>query len=1080
MKAKNLIWLCAVGVLFFCCFCPAYFCYGQGSLTERLEEATQMKNRSGVSSQPAPAQSPASPASSDATQPAQERDEFYPGQTITQLTDPDTGNTKSLVKMPDGTLKLMEKDDKGKIISEMELSRDQADMVLLEEDGLTTEMTKLPDGRTQVKQYDEDGNLISSETLPYKDKMASASSYDPQARTTTTVRRNEDGSKTITQTDEDGFVLSEETISPEDEKATYASSYDRDAGITTTCRKNTDGTHDITHSKSWQDSDGSDHVMEVDSAGNKTETITTAEGVTTIKKTNPEGNSIATTRYDDGTVRTVEQAPEGNIVETTTTAAGHTYRVAKDPQGNTTGSITQYNDGSSMMVDSEKGNKVEVSAVADDGTRTVVVTDKEGNQVITTVDEENNVISADEKWVTPPEAGERYYRNVLGGEDWDSLPDSTKSQYGNSERSLIEKNQMQALRDQQQLERQAQEEADRQWQLQQQQQLEERLAQLEQDEMKRAQKLQEQQTARDERRKLELERLEAQTKASELQQQLDWAYNTGDQEEITRLENLMDEHHDQTAHLFEFTEDEKAQAERYQQVRDQVHQEISFMAESYGGTDARARVEREIEAASAKDSWGEASLRELSFTGMTVDMVDEDMVYQQGVKVRADNKVIAAQQYLQREDLTDQQRRAAEQILEVALMERENADSAIGYDKMIIAAGAGSDLLAAGVGSAGARATRALFPKLFPNMSRRLAQSVPRLAPAPPTPPSGAASAQAAREAAAALSPEETPGISQPATSTAGREATGVSQHATTIMESPEAIADDAFRLQETDVMRPSETQGSSVRKGASAFDEEFRIDLDTEEGIRALEEREARMDAEIAELRAEGKKLTIDPDHMYLFEPELLERPGFKNVPETTPAELPSMAEHLTPEQAAKAEAETVITRAVEPKTQSSGAKSAKVPETELEIQLLDSKGRPITDAQLRELEVAGQKLDAALQRRYANTNEKMPPMHVLDQEAFNAVKADGKLTTGDINFSAEGVGPSRRGGEAVKVKKGFENKIHFIERGPDGWGVKYFKNGKKYLPDGKTVDLSQGQDYIPLDMLQYFDKATGKWVDF
>lgn len=135
--------------------------------------------------------------------------------------------------------------------------------------------------------------------------------------------------------------------------------------------------------------------------------------------------------------------------------------------------------------------------------------------------------------------------------------------------------------------------------------------------------------------------------------------------------------------------------------------------------------------------------------------------------------------------------------------------------------------------------------------------------------------------------------------------------------------------------------------------------------------------------------------------------------------------------------------------------------------------------EAELQRLRIAGRELDAALKKYYAKTGKKMDPMHVLDTKALNRIKKGDKLTTGDINFSAEGIGPVRRGGEAIRIKPNNEDYIHFIKGDARGWGVKYYKDRIKYLPNNK-VDLSKGADYIPLDKLQHFDKKTCKWVDF
>jgi len=162
---------------------------------------------------------------------------------------------------------------------------------------------------------------------------------------------------------------------------------------------------------------------------------------------------------------------------------------------------------------------------------------------------------------------------------------------------------------------------------------------------------------------------------------------------------------------------------------------------------------------------------------------------------------------------------------------------------------------------------------------------------------------------------------------------------------------------------------------------------------------------------------------------------------------------------------------------SRSTASSSAKGKKSEPEIQLIDDSGNEITEAKLRELRIEGQKLDAALRKFFGN--DKMSPMHVCDAETLAKIKKGTNLKTEGINFSAEGIGTARRGGEAIRVKKGYKEKVHFIKSDARGWSIKYFKNGIKRLPDG-TVDISKGQTYIPLEMLEYFDKKTGRWVNF
>ena len=88
--------------------------------------------------------------------------------------------------------------------------------------------------------------------------------------------------------------------------------------------------------------------------------------------------------------------------------------------------------------------------------------------------------------------------------------------------------------------------------------------------------------------------------------------------------------------------------------------------------------------------------------------------------------------------------------------------------------------------------------------------------------------------------------------------------------------------------------------------------------------------------------------------------------------------------------------------------------------------------------------------------------------------------MDTVGVTFSNEGIGSVRLGGEAIRVRPGSEKFVHLGEGGAYGVAPKYYRDGIKYLPDGKTVDLSKGNTYIPLKHIQYFDKNVGRWVDF
>ncbi|MCB7129374.1 MAG: hypothetical protein J3T61_07540, partial [Candidatus Brocadiales bacterium] len=870
-----------------------------------------------------------------------EPDEFYPGETLSQSTDEQTGNTTSLVKMPDGTVKIVERNSRGEIISEMELSREDAERILSGEEGVTTEIKKLPDGNIEVAQYDKDGNLIGREVLD-ESQMASVSTLDADSRLTTTTERNEDGSYTVTQTDEDGFVVSQETLPAEERQLASASSYDPETGITTTSMENPDGSHTVIKSRTWKDSEGRVHTAEIDNEGNRIDTVTTSDGITTITQTDAEGNSTEITTHKDGTVFSVEKDPDGSTIETTTTTDNNTYRVARDAEGNIVGSLTQYSDGSTTIVDSEEGIKLEISAPAADGTTTLVSTDEQGNQTVIIQDEDGFVLSRQGDNVTPMDPGEEYYRSVIRGDDWENLPQSVKTRYAQSERRRREVEETQELREAQAAEREAQAAIEAQWRAEQQEQLDVKLAQIEQERQEHLQRREEllaQQERETTRADLEFDRMEALERTGELQSQLDVAVADGDKKEIRRIEELMDEHSDETAHLFEFTGEEGAMAERYQQVRGEVRDEILRVArDGYGGTDIKARILREIEAAEAGDSTGEQLSRELTLQGMMIDQVDDDMVHQMGLWVQADNEVMAAQEYLQRGDLTPMQRNAAVQMLQTAYQRRAVADNAIDIDEALIDLGAAADLLTLYGGGVGARILRRFMPSLVKGGTRLEMYAGRRLGPKAAkgvkfgkelltTPVPGAAGAggkglvTGADEAAAGVTPRPGSRASGVAAEGAAESATrrilaeGADPHATTIMESPAAVAEEAFRTAETDIMTPAETSHRPLRGGSEpAWPEpkgDYSFDLTTPEGRAAQEAFHAQMEAGIRQRRAAGTWESERYTGSSQPEPALSHRPGFKDVPPAVERPVTPW-ESLTPEELVRAEAETAAHPAV------------------------------------------------------------------------------------------------------------------------------------------------------------------------
>ena len=236
-----------------------------GSLTGTLDSlfsAPESSSSSSSSSSP----SEAEPATEPAPPPPPPA-EFYPGaEPVYTTKDPLVGDSRGLVRMPDGSMKFVEKDVNGNVTSETPVPAADAEKFKPTEPGGTVDLDKLPDGTWEVRQYDQDGNLVSVDPLSGQEKeepqeapapaparrqreLPSASMTDPATGITTTSQGNPDGSRTVTKTDADGNVISEERMPARGEGLPSASSYDPKTGVTTTSQGNADGSRTVTKSE---------------------------------------------------------------------------------------------------------------------------------------------------------------------------------------------------------------------------------------------------------------------------------------------------------------------------------------------------------------------------------------------------------------------------------------------------------------------------------------------------------------------------------------------------------------------------------------------------------------------------------------------------------------------------------------------------------------------------------------------------------------------------------------------------------------------------------------------------------------
>ncbi|MGV6827127.1 MAG: CHASE3 domain-containing protein [bacterium] len=158
--------------------------------------------------------------------------------------------------------------------------------------------------------------------------------------------------------------------------------------------------------------------------------------------------------------------------------------------------------------------------------------------------------------------------------------------------------------------------------------------------------------------------------------------------------------------LWQFTPAEEAEINAYGETRDRVAREIQQAADGLGGTDeaaVAARAQNQLMFDAATKTW-----RKATATGTAVDMVGDDIFHQRELGIAAKNRVLATQQYLQRTDLTDEERRAAESLLQQHQKSMENAALAISQDLFVITVGTTFDVGTLFLGRAGGVLSEAL------------------------------------------------------------------------------------------------------------------------------------------------------------------------------------------------------------------------------------------------------------------------------------------------------------------------------------------------------------------------------------
>ena len=157
-------------------------------------------------------------------------------------------------------------------------------------------------------------------------------------------------------------------------------------------------------------------------------------------------------------------------------------------------------------------------------------------------------------------------------------------------------------------------------------------------------------------------------------------------ERLTTAENI----------AWEFTAEEAAEMERLNAVRTGVVDEIRRAAANVGGT-SDAEIAERAQNANMVDA-GTKTWRNATFTGRMVNEVGRDITAQRELGIRANNTMMAAQAYMNRTDISDEQRAAAQQVYDAAHFARGAAADAIGKDTALILSGTAADVAVLGVG----------------------------------------------------------------------------------------------------------------------------------------------------------------------------------------------------------------------------------------------------------------------------------------------------------------------------------------------------------------------------------------------
>lgn len=599
--------------------------------------------------------------------------------------DPETGIATTVKTHSDGSRTVTKKDKDGRLISEeiFQAGKDKPEVVKTVDPvtGNTTTQVFDKDGTKSTIVTNSEGFLVSEKYT--KPEAPQASLYDPDTGVTTSSVKNPDGSRTVTKKDKDSHVVSEERMPVAGSGEAFASAYDPKTGVTTTSRRASDGSRTVSTSKNWKDDKGAEHTQIKDNRGNQTEIVKLNDGSIVTTQWDKKNNMTQTTHSPDGSQKVVSPTRDGFVEEKVTGADGRTQVTKKDRAGNVLETTENTADGRKVTSDNIGVKTVTTPEI--DGTYTVEKTDKKGNQVVTQYDSSGNIMNQSENLAVPKESGERYFENELGGKpgEWDTLPESTKHQYANSENQIKENAESELLRERQAQEKIQGDQETARWQAEQNRIMEDKLGKI-------AKEDEEAKARYAEFRKKEefvAARADAEDKLKQYDRKIYEALSRGDKNEAERLLVESDALHDRSLPLFTMTDAEEKEVRRKQEVRDRLVQMVTSRGRRIADANLIAiEGEQELkETVTGTAQYLSEGARMQEITKETTRRADRELAFAQGKQ-----EVIALM-------LSDPKTKAEERdmlhgMLDLADLQKYGSTQQLQSNAMLTAAGYGIDV----------------------------------------------------------------------------------------------------------------------------------------------------------------------------------------------------------------------------------------------------------------------------------------------------------------------------------------------------------------------------------------------------